>query len=101
VTISTIAEVLGVCDVIPVPIPDDCLDGFQGAFWKRPAAYLDPEVRNRMSGFAQAPRHSYEGGLARLAADLSDGTWQREHSALMERDTIDLGYRLIVADRSS
>jgi SAM-dependent methyltransferase len=101
VAISTIAEAFGLCDVIPVPIPDDCLDGFQGAFWKRPVAYLDPEVRGRMSGFAQAPRHSYEDGLARLAADLSDGTWQREHAALMERDNMDLGYRLVIAHRSS
>jgi hypothetical protein len=44
-----------------------------------------------MPGFAQAPRHSYEDGLARLAADLSDGTWQREHAALIERDVIDGG----------
>ena len=51
-----------------------------------------------MSGFAQSPRQSYEDGLARLAADLTDGTWQREHSALMERDTMDLGYRLVIAD---
>jgi hypothetical protein len=54
-----------------------------------------------VSGFAQAPRHSYEDGLARLAADLSDGTWQRAHAALMERDAMDVGYRLIIADRSS
>jgi hypothetical protein len=101
VAISTIADVLGFCHVIPVPIPNDCLDGFQGRFWKRPAAYLDSEVRGKMSGFAQAPRHSYEDGLARLAADLSDGTWQREHAALMERDAMDVGYRLVIADRSS
>ena len=101
VAISTIAEALGFCNVIPVPIPHNCLDGFQGAFWKRPVAYLDPELRGSMSGFAQSPRQSYEDGLARLAADLTDGTWRREHSALMERDTMDLGYRLVIADRSS
>ena len=101
VAISTVAGALGPCKIIPVPIAYDCLDGFQGAFWRRPAAYLDPEVRRSMSGFALAPRHSYEDGLARLAADLADGRWHREHSALMERETLDLGYRLIVADRTS
>jgi SAM-dependent methyltransferase len=100
VPIATIAEALGSCSVIAVPVPHDCLDGFQAAFWRRPAAYLDPEVRARMSGFAQTPRANYEEGLARLAADLSDGTWQREHAALMERETMDFGYRLIVANRS-
>lgn len=100
VAISTIAEALGSCRVIAVPVPHDCLDGFHGAFWRRPAAYLDPEVRSRMSGFAQMPRHSYEPGLARLASDLADGTWQRKHAVLMERETLDLGYRLVIADRS-
>jgi SAM-dependent methyltransferase len=37
VAMSTIAGALGPCEVIPVPVPQDCLDGFQGAFWKRPA----------------------------------------------------------------
>ncbi|MDE3197628.1 MAG: class I SAM-dependent methyltransferase [Acidobacteriota bacterium] len=101
VSLSTIAEVLGPGEVIPAPIPHDCVDGFQSAFWRRPAAYLDPAVRARMSGFAQAPRDSYEKGLARLAADLSDGTWQREHSALLERETMALGYRLIVTHISA
>lgn len=99
VTISTIVGALGSCKIIPVPIPHDCLDGFQGAFWRRPVAYLDAEVRRRMSGFVQAPRDSYEDGLARLAAHLADRTWQREHSGLMEQETLDLGYRLVVADR--
>lgn len=53
-----------------------------------------------MSGFAQTPHDDYEKGLARLAADLSDGTWQREHRALMECETMDFGYRLIVASES-
>lgn len=99
VAISTIADALGPCQVSAVPIPHDCLDGFQGAFWRRPTAYLDPDVRRRISGFAQAPRESYEKGLARLAADLSDGTWQRRHSELMGYEVMDLGYRLVIADR--
>jgi hypothetical protein len=50
-----------------------------------------------MSGFAQTPRADYEEGLARLAADLADGTWQHKHAALMERESMDFGYRVIVA----
>lgn len=101
VAISTITEILGPCKIIPVPVPHDCLDGFQGAFWRRPAAYLDPKVRERISGFAQASRDSYDKGLASLATDLSDGTWHSKHSALMESEAMDLGYRLVIADRSS
>ena len=32
------------------PIPADCRDGFIEAFWARPEAYLDPVVREGMSG---------------------------------------------------
>ncbi len=99
VPIATIAEALGPCNVTAIPIPHNCVDGFQAAFWRRPAAYLDREVRAGMSGFAQAAPASYEDGLARLAADLSDGTWQRQHAALMKCESMDFGYRLIVADR--
>lgn len=101
VAISTIVAALGTAQITPVPIPNDCLDGFQGAFWRRPAAYLDPEVRKRMSGFAQAPRETYEDGLARLAADVADGTWHRAYAPLLKREALDLGYRLVVADRTA
>jgi SAM-dependent methyltransferase len=35
-----------------VPIPHDCADGFFHAYWRRPEAYLDPEVRAGISVFA-------------------------------------------------
>jgi hypothetical protein len=35
-------------------------------------------------------------GLARLRADLESGAWARRHADLLERDELDLGYRLLV-----
>jgi hypothetical protein len=32
---------------IPLLVPHDCQDGFGGAYWRRPHAYLDPAVRGR------------------------------------------------------
>lgn len=44
--ISLITEVLGgECKVIEIPIPLDCTDGFQEAFYGRPEAFLRKEVR--------------------------------------------------------
>jgi hypothetical protein len=37
--------------------------------------------------------------VAALEADLASGEWQRRHHDLAELPEIDLGYRLIVADR--
>ncbi len=56
-----------------VPIAHDCLDGFYGAFWRRPDAYLDPDVRAGISVFAQVPSAAADRGIKALAADLGHG----------------------------
>jgi SAM-dependent methyltransferase len=40
--IGRYSDSLGPVELIPIPIPADCRDGFLGAYWKRPRAYLDP-----------------------------------------------------------
>jgi len=77
-----------------VPVPHDSIDGFLGAYWARPAAYLDPAVRAGMSSFA---RPGMEARLARLSADLASGVWHARNGHLLEDDALDLGYRLVVA----
>jgi SAM-dependent methyltransferase len=79
-----------------VPIPWDCRDGFFSAFWRRPEAYLDPAVRAGISTLAKRSEDELAEGLARLRADLESGAWARRHADLLERDELDLGYRLLV-----
>lgn len=85
---------LGPVDVHPVPIPADCRDGFLGAYWRRPHAYLDARLRAAISIFAKI---DYAAGLGRLARDLEDGAWRRRHGALEALPELDVGYRLVVA----
>ncbi len=92
--ISELASTLGPVEVLPVPIPHDCTDGFLGAYWRRPRAYLDPSVRAAISSFALIPE--VEAGIERLRADLDDGSWHARHGHLLEREEADLGYRLVV-----
>jgi hypothetical protein len=80
-------------------VPHDCTDGFAAAFWRRPEAYLDPAVRAGMSLFARAADDAASPGLARLADDLRSGRWQEAHADLLDLDELDVGYRLITADR--
>ena len=94
---AEIAAALTGADVIPVPIPQDCQDGFIEAFWARPEAYLDPEVLAGMSGMRMLDPVVRELGLARLSADLDSGDWEHRHGHLRELDELDLGYRLVVA----
>jgi SAM-dependent methyltransferase len=53
---------LGPVELLPVPIPHDCRDGFYGAYWRRPDAYLNPRLRAGISVFARLPRLAVEGG---------------------------------------
>jgi len=96
-SLDTLRGHLGRAAVRDVPIPHDCHDGFLGAYWRRPAAYLDPAVRSAISTFARLPVDAVDAGLGRLAADLQSGEWRRRHGAVLDRDTLDLGYRLVVA----
>lgn len=82
---------------LSVPVPHDCSDGFLGAWWRRPSAYLDAAVRSAMSGFALLPDDDVTRGLARLGADTRSGEWERRFGALRELEELDLGYRLVVA----
>jgi SAM-dependent methyltransferase len=79
-----------------VAIPHDCTDGFMGAHWRRPAAYLDPAVRDGISTFALRTPEELEPGLRALEDDLTTGTWTRRHADLLERGELDLGYRLLI-----
>ncbi len=81
--------------VTPVAVPKDCVDGFLGAYWARPEAYLAADVRRGISSFA---RPDATAGLNRLRADLASGAWHRLHGDLLERDTLDVGYRVVVAE---
>ena len=87
---------LGPVAVSPVPIPHDCTDGFLCAYWRRPAAYLDPRIRAAMSSFWALGDVS--AALARLEQDLESGSWARRYSKLLDLDECDCGYRLVVAN---
>ena len=89
---------LGDIEVRTVPIPHDCHDGFLGAFWRRPHAYLDPAVRAGISVFALLPDDEVEAAVGRLRRDLQSGEWERRNAAILARDELDLGFRLIVAE---
>jgi SAM-dependent methyltransferase len=85
---------LGAVQVTPVPVQHDCSDGFLYAYWRRPAAYLDPFIRSGSSSFWAIG--NVDAGLARLRADLDSGAWARRYADLLEKDEYDAGYRLVV-----
>jgi SAM-dependent methyltransferase len=100
-SIDEIAACLGGAQSEIVPVPADCADGFLGAWWRRPEAYLDPRVRAGISVFARLAPAEVDDCVARLRADLASGAWHARHADLLDLDELDLGYRLLVAPATS
>jgi SAM-dependent methyltransferase len=94
---SLYERALGPCRFVPVAIPKDCTDGFLDAYWSRPEAYLDPNVRAGISASRLMPDSDLRDGLSRLACDLEDGAWDRRFGRLRHEHAFDAGLRLVVA----
>ncbi|MEL6828274.1 MAG: class I SAM-dependent methyltransferase, partial [Pseudomonadota bacterium] len=92
---SEYGRILGDVRIEPVPIPHDCTDGFLGAYWRKPHAYLDADVRSAISTFAKLGDISVP--LRQLEDDLNSGAWEERYDDLLELEGLDIGYRLVVA----
>lgn len=86
--------------VLRVPIPHDCCDGFLAAYWRRPHAYLDEQVRADIPTFRLLSPGETALGLGRLAEDLRSGRWAQRNRNLLSNSQLDLGYRLIHTELS-
>ena len=102
--ISAIAEALGGesgpgrVSVSEVPIPIDCVDGFTEAYYARPEAFLDPDVRQAQSAWGFVSAEATERGLRALRAELDSGEWDRRHGHLREQPEFIGAVRLIVGN---
>jgi SAM-dependent methyltransferase len=93
-SMEELRDSLGEITVHPLPIPHDCVDGFLGAYWRRPQMYLDERVRRAISSFSKV--QDVGPGVARLQRDLANGTWERRYGWLLGESQLDLGYCLVV-----
>ena len=93
--------ILGDIVMTPVPVPHNCMDGFYGAYWRRPEAYLQVDVRTGISVFAQLSSGAVDRAIEALSADLETGRWQERHRELLTMDELHLGYYVITAEPTS
>ena len=98
-SLAELEWILGDISVETIEIPYDCTDGFMCAYWRRPEAYLDSEVRKAISTFSRIP--DIQERLDKLQNDIYSGAWHQKHSHLLEKENIDLGYRLVVCEKPS
>jgi hypothetical protein len=83
--------------VEPVLIPWDCVDGFFEAYWRRPEAYLDENVRRGISVWTRVGSDAEQRAVRSLRDDLASGRWAERNSELLNLEATDLGLRLLIA----
>lgn len=88
----------GISRVITIPTPADCADGFFEAYWNRPEALLDPDVRASQSMWPLLGDGVEERIVQRLADALRSGAWDAEHGHLREQASLHGSLRLVVAE---
>jgi SAM-dependent methyltransferase len=98
-TLEELDHILGGISVETIEIPYNCTDGFMCAYWRRPEMYLDPNARKAISTFSRTPE--IQEGLNKLQEDIESGEWRKKYSHLLEKESLDLGYRLIVCKKSN
>jgi hypothetical protein len=80
-----------------VYIPWDCVDGFFEAYWRRPEAYLNEEVRHGISTWAKLGPEVEQRAVRSLLGDLASGRWAELNRDFVNLDAADLGLRLLIA----
>jgi SAM-dependent methyltransferase len=83
--------------VEPVLIPWDCADGLFEAYWRRPEAYLDDDVRRGMSVWPRVGPEAEQRALRALRDDLASDRWAERNRDLIALDAAELGLRLLVS----
>jgi SAM-dependent methyltransferase len=80
-----------------VLVPWDCVDGFFEAYWRRPEAYLDDDVRRGISVWARVGPDVEQRAVRSLRDDLGSGRWAERNSDIVDLDAAELGLRLLIA----
>jgi hypothetical protein len=87
----------GVVDVLSVPIPVDCIDGFNEAYYGRPERFLEPAARLACSAWSFVDPAVGDRYVGHLRRDLEDGTWDSKFGHLRTQAEFDGSLRLIVS----
>lgn len=95
--LSLVSDALGGrASVLPLPVPRDCVDGFQEAFYARPEAFLREEVRRAQSSWGFLAPGEEARSVEKLAEALRSGAWDAKHGALRNQAEYIGSLRLIV-----
>jgi SAM-dependent methyltransferase len=80
-----------------VPVPLDCTDGFNEAYYGRPEALLDPAARLACSAWSFVGADAQDRFTRDLSRDLADGTWDERYGQLRTQPSFDGSLILVVS----
>ena len=83
-------------EVLPVPVPLDCRDGFNEAYYGRPEAFLDEQARLACSSWSLVPKAAVERFVRDLSADLAGGEWDARYGHWRSEPFFDGPLRLVI-----
>jgi SAM-dependent methyltransferase len=87
----------GRVDVLPVPIPRSCTDGFNEAYYGRPEQFLEDGARLACSAWSFVSPEVAAGYVDHLCHDLTTGAWDLRYGHLRALVEFEGSLRLIVA----
>lgn len=80
----------------PVPVPLDCQDGFNEAYYGRPEAFLNEDARLACSSWSLVPRAAANRFVRQLSGDLKSGRWDAKYGHLRSQPFFDGPLRLVI-----
>lgn len=89
----------GIVRELSVPIPFDCCDGFNEAYFGRPERLLDDDARLACSAWSQVPAETCDEYVDHLRRDLQTGAWDARYAPLRTVPEYDGSLRLVVSRR--
>lgn len=98
---NTLAATLGGrIEVTPLPIPLECADGFNEAYYGRPEMLLDPAARRSCSAWSFLTETEAAEAEEALRRDLESGRWDEQYGHLRSAETFDGSLILMTAHPS-
>lgn len=83
-------------EILAVPVPLGCTDGFSEGYYGRPERLLDPGARLANSAWSFVDPTIGGRFVSELSRDLADGTWDAKYGQLRSQPFFEGSLRLIV-----
>ncbi len=83
-------------EVHVLKVGNGCIDGFNEAFYNRPEAFLDANVRRSQSAWAWVSEAEQAEFFKKLEADLTSGEWDRKYGHLRSEQVYHGAIRIVV-----